>query len=146
MKNPVFTGSSVAIVTPMHADGSVNFEKLGDLIEFQIAGGTDAITICGTTGESATLKDDEHLAAIKYTVEQVAGRIPVIAGTGSNDTAHAIEMSKEASSYGADALLLVTPYYNKSTPKGLIQHYTKTVDAQAFRPYCTMFHPAPEFP
>ena len=129
MKTPIFTGSSVAIVTPMHADGSVNFGKLGKLIEFQIAGGTDAITICGTTGESATLKDDEHLAAIKYTVEQVAGRIPVIAGTGSNDTAHAIEMSKEAAGYGADALLLVTPYYNKCTPKGLIQHYAKTVDA-----------------
>ena len=129
MKTPIFTGSSVAIVTPMHADGSINFGKLGELIEFQIAGGTDAITICGTTGESATLKDDEHLAAIKYTVEQVAGRIPVIAGTGSNDTAHAIEMSKAAAEYGADALLLVTPYYNKCTPKGLIQHYTKTVDA-----------------
>lgn len=129
MKTPIFTGSSVAIVTPMHSDGTVNFEKLGELIEFQITGGTAAITICGTTGESATLKDDEHLAAIKYTVEKVAGRIPVIAGTGSNDTAHAIEMSKEAASYGANALLLVTPYYNKCTPKGLIQHYTKTVDA-----------------
>lgn len=129
MKTPLFTGSSVAIATPMHADGSVNFGKLGELIEFQITGGTSAITICGTTGESATLKDDEHLAAIKYTVEKVAGRIPVIAGTGSNDTAHAMEMSKEAAVYGADGILLVTPYYNKCTPEGLIQHYTKTVDA-----------------
>ena len=129
MKTPLFTGSSVAIATPMHADGSVNFGKLGELIEFQIQGGTSAITICGTTGESATLKDDEHLAAIKYTVEKVAGRIPVIAGTGSNDTAHAMEMSKEAAAYGADGILLVTPYYNKCTPKGLIQHYTKIVDA-----------------
>lgn len=129
MKTPLFTGSSVAIVTPMHADGSINFGKLGELIEFQINGGTAAITICGTTGESATLKDDEHLAAIKYTVEKVAGRVPVIAGTGSNDTAHAIEMSQEAAAYGADALLLVTPYYNKCSAKGLVQHYTKTVDA-----------------
>lgn len=129
MKTPLFTGSNVAIVTPMHADGSINFGKLGELIEFQISGGTSAITICGTTGESATLKDDEHLAAIKYTVEKVAGRIPVIAGTGSNDTAHAIEMSKEAASYGADGLLLVTPYYNKCTSKGLIRHYISTVDA-----------------
>lgn len=129
MKTPLFTGSNVAIVTPMHADGSINFEKLGQLIEFQIQGGTSAITICGTTGEASTLKDDEHLAAIKYTVEAVAGRVPVIAGTGSNDTAHAIELSKEAASYGADGLLLVTPYYNKCTPKGLIQYFTKTVDA-----------------
>ena len=129
MKTPLFTGSNVAIVTPMHADGSINFGKLGQLIEFQIQGGTSAITICGTTGEASTLKDDEHLAAIKYTVETVAGRIPVIAGTGSNDTAHAIELSKEAASYGADGLLLVTPYYNKCTPKGLIQYFTMTVDA-----------------
>lgn len=129
MKSPLFTGSNVAIVTPMHADGSIHFGKLGELIEFQISGGTSAITICGTTGESATLKDDEHLAAIKYTVETVAGRVPVIAGTGSNDTAHAIEMSKEAAAYGADGLLLVTPYYNKCSSRGLIQHYIKTVDA-----------------
>ena len=129
MKTPLFTGSNVAIVTPMHEDGSINFEKLGELIEFQINGGTSAITICGTTGESATLKDDEHLAAIKYTVEKVAGRIPVIAGTGSNDTAHGMELSKEAASYGADGLLLVTPYYNKCTSKGLIRHYTQMVDA-----------------
>ena len=128
MKTPLFTGSNVAIVTPMNPDYSINFEKLGELIEFQIAGGTSAITICGTTGESSTLKDPEHLAAIKYTVEKVAGRVPVIAGTGSNETPHAIELSMEAASYGADGLLLVTPYYNKCTPKGLIRHYTQVVD------------------
>ena len=129
MKTPLFTGSNVAIVTPMHPDLSVNFEKLGELIEFQIANGTSAITICGTTGESSTLKDPEHLAAIRYTVEKVAGRVPVIAGTGSNETPHAIELSQEAASFGADGLLLVTPYYNKCTPKGLIRHYTSIVDA-----------------
>ncbi len=129
MKKPLFTGTSVAIVTPMYPDGSVNYEKLGELIDFQIAGGTAAITICGTTGESSTLKDAEHLAAIKFTVEHVAGRIPVIAGTGSNETAHAIELSKEADSYGVDGLLLVTPYYNKCTPKGLIRHYTQIADS-----------------
>ncbi|MBQ9268355.1 MAG: 4-hydroxy-tetrahydrodipicolinate synthase [Oscillospiraceae bacterium] len=129
MKKPLFTGSNVAIVTPMYEDESVNFEKLGELIEFHIANGTSAITICGTTGEAPTLKDPEHLAAIKYTVEKVAGRIPVIAGTGSNYTSHAIEFSQEAAKYGADGVLLVTPYYNKSTPKGLIRHYTKIVDS-----------------
>ena len=129
MKKPIFTGACVAIVTPMHEDMSINFEKLGELIEFQISNGTAAITICGTTGESCTLNDKEHLEAIKYTVDHVAGRVPVIAGTGSNDTAHAIMMSKEAQSYGADGLLLVTPYYNKCTPKGLIQHYTAIADS-----------------
>ncbi len=128
MKTPLFTGSSVAIVTPMHADESVNYEKLAELIEFQIAGGTSAITICGTTGESATLKDDEHLEAIRFTVEKVAGRVKVIAGTGSNETSHAIELSQEAASYGADGLLLVTPYYNKCSTKGLIRHYTMIAD------------------
>lgn len=125
MKNPVFTGSSVAIVTPMHADGSVNFEKLGDLIEFQIAGGTDAITICGTTGESATLKDDEHLAAIKYTVEQVAGRIPVIAGTGSNDTAHAIEMSQGSFQLRRRCVIARNPL--------LQQKYTQGTDSALYK-------------
>lgn len=129
MKTPLFTGANVAIVTPMYPDESVNFEKLGELIEFQIAGGISAITICGTTGESATLKDNEHLAAIKYTIEKVAGRVPVIAGTGSNETSHAIELSQEAASYGADGLLLVTPYYNKCTVKGLIRHYTMIADS-----------------
>lgn len=128
MKIPLFTGSSVAIVTPMHPDGSVNFEKLGELIEFQLSNGTAAITICGTTGESSTLKDDEHLSAIRYTVERTAGRAVVVAGTGSNDTSHAIELSREAAAYGANGLLLVTPYYNKCTPKGLIRHYTMIAD------------------
>ena len=125
----VFTGAGVAIVTPMHEDGTVNFEKLGELLEEQISAGTDAVIICGTTGESSTLTHEEHLAAIKYTVEQVDHRIPVIAGTGSNCTETAIYLSKEAESYGADALLLVTPYYNKATQKGLKIHYTAIANA-----------------
>lgn len=129
MKTPIFTGSSVAIVTPMHPDGSVNYEKLAELIELQIAGGTSAITICGTTGESSTLKDPEHIEAIAFTVRQVAGRIPVIAGTGSNDTDHGIHLCQEAAKAGADALLLVTPYYNKCTPKGLVRHYLNMADS-----------------
>jgi 4-hydroxy-tetrahydrodipicolinate synthase len=128
MKTPIFTGSSVAIVTPMHPDGSINYEKLGELIELQIAGGTSAITICGTTGESATLDNEEHLKAIGYTAEKVNGRIKVIAGTGSNDTAFAVTMSKEAQQLGADALLLVTPYYNKCSQKGLVRHYLTIAD------------------
>lgn len=125
----VFTGAGVAIVTPMHEDGTVNFEKLEELLEEQISAGTDAVIICGTTGESSTLTHEEHLAAIKYTVEKVDHRIPVIAGTGSNCTETAIYLSKEAESYGADALLLVTPYYNKATQKGLKIHYTAIANA-----------------
>jgi 4-hydroxy-tetrahydrodipicolinate synthase len=128
MKTPIFTGSSVAIVTPMHPDGSINYEKLGELIELQIAGGTSAITICGTTGESATMDNEEHLKAIGYTAEKVNGRVKVIAGTGSNDTAFAVTMSKEAQQLGADALLLVTPYYNKCSQKGLVRHYLTIAD------------------
>ncbi|MCD8153193.1 MAG: 4-hydroxy-tetrahydrodipicolinate synthase [Clostridiales bacterium] len=120
----IFTGAGVAIVTPMHEDGRVNYEKLEEMLEFQIANGTDAVIICGTTGESSTLTHGEHLQAIHFTIEKVAKRIPVIAGTGSNSTETAIMMSKEAASYGADAVLLVTPYYNKATQKGLIAHYT----------------------
>lgn len=120
----IFTGAGVAIITPMNEDLSVNFDKLGEIIEEQIAGGTDAIIICGTTGESSTLSHGEHLRAIKYTIDKVAKRIPVIAGTGSNATDTAIMLSKEAESYGADGLLLVTPYYNKATQNGLIQHFT----------------------
>ncbi|MCI5699094.1 MAG: 4-hydroxy-tetrahydrodipicolinate synthase [Lachnospiraceae bacterium] len=120
----IFTGAAVAIVTPMTEDLKINFDKLGELIEEQIAGGTDAIVICGTTGESSTLSHGEHLAAIKYAIDKVAKRVPVIAGTGSNATDTAIMLSTEAESYGADAVLLVTPYYNKATQNGLIQHFT----------------------
>ena len=120
----IFKGAAVAIVTPMCADGKVNYEKLAEIIEFQIANSTDAIVICGTTGESSTMTHGEHLKTIKFAIDQVKKRVPVIAGTGSNCTETAIMMSKEAASYGADALLLVTPYYNKATQKGLIAHYT----------------------
>ena len=121
----IFTGSAVAVITPMHEDGSFNPEKLDEILEWQIAEGTDAVVICGTTGESPTLDVPEHMDVIKRCVEQVNGRIPVIAGTGSNSTQSAIEMSQEAASLGADALLLVTPYYNKATQSGLIRHYTE---------------------
>lgn len=120
----IFKGAGVAIVTPFTEDDKVNFEELGKMIDFQIAGGTDAIIICGTTGESSTLSHEEHDACIKFAVEHTAGRVPVIAGTGSNSTAEAIRLSTHAQQNGADALLLVTPYYNKATQKGLIQHYT----------------------
>lgn len=121
---PIFKGAGVAIVTPFTQDDKVNFEELGKMIDFQIAVGTDAIIICGTTGESSTLTHEEHDACIKFAVEHTAGRVPVIAGTGSNSTAEAIRLSTHAQNNGADALLLVTPYYNKATQKGLIQHYT----------------------
>ena len=121
---PIFKGAGVAIVTPFTQDDKVNFEELGKMIDFQIAGGTDAIIICGTTGESSTLTHEEHDACIKFAVEHTAGRVPVIAGTGSNSTAEAIRLSTHAQNNGADALLLVTPYYNQDTQKVLIQHYT----------------------
>ena len=125
----VFTGSAVAIITPMHEDGSFFPEKLDELLEWQIAEGTDAVVICGTTGESPTLDWDEHMQVIDRCVKTVNGRIPVIAGTGSNVTATAAEKSKEAESLGADALLLVTPYYNKATQSGLVRHYTDVAAA-----------------
>ena len=125
----IFTGAGVAIITPMKEDLSVNFEKLGEIIEEQIAGGTDAIIICGTTGEASTLSHSEHLHTIKYTIDKVAHRIPVIAGTGSNCTETAVMLSTEAEKYGADGLLLVTPYYNKATQKGLYQHFKTIADA-----------------
>lgn len=128
MKSPVFVGSAVAIVTPFTKDG-VNFNTLGELIDFQINNNTDAIVICGTTGESATMPDYEHLSVIDYAVKHVAGRVPVIAGTGSNDTAHGVELSKEAAKLGADALLLVTPYYNKCSQKGLTLHFEAMANA-----------------
>lgn len=125
----VFTGAGVAIVTPMYEDGRVNYEKLGELLEEQIAAGTDAIIICGTTGESSTLSHEEHLDVIKYAIDKVAKRIPVIAGTGSNCTETAVYLSQEAEKYGADALLQVTPYYNKATQKGLKKHFTAVANA-----------------
>ena len=123
MKKTIFTGAGVAIATPFNEDGSVNYEELGRLIDFNIDNGTDAIIICGTTGESATMTDEEHVECIKYAVERTAKRGPVIAGTGSNDTKYAIHLSQEAEQLGADALLLVTPYYNKTSQAGLIAHY-----------------------
>lgn len=125
----IFKGTGVAIVTPMHEDGKVNFEKLEEILEDQIANSTDAIVICGTTGESSTLTHGEHLQTIKFTIDKVNKRVPVIAGTGSNCTETAIMMSKEAASYGADALLIVTPYYNKATQKGLIAHFTAVANS-----------------
>jgi len=128
MKKVLFTGAGVAIVTPFCADGSINFPKLGALIEDQIANGTDAIIICGTTGESSTLTHEEHSEAIAFTVKTVAGRVPVIAGTGSNDTAYCLKLSQEAEAHGADGLLLVTPYYNKTSQAGLIRHFSCIAD------------------
>lgn len=124
MKEPIFTGAAVAIITPMNEDGTVNYDEFAKFVDFQIENGTDAIVICGTTGESSTLRVVEHNACIKWCIDYVNGRVPVIAGTGSNSTACAIEMSKEACQNGADALLLVTPYYNKTSQRGLIAHYT----------------------
>lgn len=129
MKNTIFTGAAVAIVTPMNADGSINYDVFADIIEEQIAGGTDAIVVCGTTGEASTMTDEEHIEAIRFTVEKVAKRVPVIAGTGSNDTGYAIELSKQAEAVGADALLQVTPYYNKTSQRGLVAHFTAIADA-----------------
>ena len=115
----VFTGAGVAIVTPFHEDGSVNYDKFAEIIEEQIAGGTDAIIVCGTTGESACLSEEEHVDVIKFCIERVAHRIPVVAGTGSNCTETAIHLSKDAESYGADAVLTVSPYYILIMPVSL---------------------------
>lgn len=125
----IFKGAGVAIVTPMFEDGSVNYDKLAEILEEQIAQETDAIIICGTTGESATMSEKEHSEVIKFAVDKVAKRIPVVAGTGSNCTQTAIELSKQAEADGADALLLVTPYYNKATQNGLIAHYTAIAES-----------------
>lgn len=129
MKNTIFTGAGVAIVTPMNADGSINYTCFGELIEEQIKGGTDAIVVAGTTGEASTMTDEEHIEAIRFTVEKVAKRVPVIAGTGSNDTGYAIELSKLAEEAGADALLQVTPYYNKTSQRGLVAHFNAIANA-----------------
>ena len=128
MKKTIFTGAGVAIVTPFTETG-INYEEFARLIENQIAGGTDAIVVAGTSGEAATMSDEEHKAVIKFCVEQVKGRVPVIAGTGSNDTAYAVQLSQYAESVGVDGLLLVTPYYNKCTQKGLIAHYKAIAEA-----------------
>ena len=125
----VFKGAGVAIVTPMKANGEVNYERFADLIEFQIENGTDAIIVCGTTGEASTLSHEEHLDVIKYCTEKVAGRVPVIAGTGSNSTETAVYLSTEAEKYGVDGLLLVSPYYNKATQNGLYTHFKTVADA-----------------
>ena len=127
MKKTIFTGSGVAIVTPYCGEG-INFPVLAQLIDFQIDNGTDAIIICGTTGEASTMSDEEHVEAIRFAVKHTAGRVPVVAGTGSNDTAYCLLLSQEAKAVGADALLLVTPYYNKTTQSGLIQHFFYIAD------------------
>lgn len=129
MKKEIFSGAGVAIVTPMYPDGSIHYEKLGQLIDWQIENYTDAIVICGTTGESACMTDQEHIDCIEFAVKHTAGRVPVIAGAGSNDTAYAVQLSKEAKQLGADALLHVTPYYNKTSQKGLIAHFNAIADA-----------------
>ncbi len=125
----IFKGAGVAIITPFTDNNEVDYKKLGELIEYQIAEGTDSIIICGTTGEASTLTHEEHLECIRYTVEKVDKRVPVIAGTGSNATDTAIYLSQEAQKYGADGLLLVTPYYNKATQKGLIAHFSAVAEA-----------------
>ncbi len=129
MKNTIFTGAGVAIVTPMNADGSINYEQLASYIEFQISNGTDAIISCGTTGESSTMTDEEHIEVMRFTIEKVNHRVPVICGTGSNDTAYAVNLSKTAEALGADGLLLVTPYYNKTSQRGLVKHFKAIADA-----------------
>lgn len=128
MKQTVFTGAGVAIVTPFTADNKINYEKLAELIEFQIANKTDSIVICGTTGEGSTLDHEEHSEAIRFAVEVTNKRVPVIAGTGSNDTAYAVKLSNEAEKAGVDALLSVTPYYNKTSQRGLIEHFNFIAD------------------
>ena len=138
MKSPLFIGSAVAIITPFN-DNGVDYDTLGDLIEFQIKNSTDAIVICGTTGEASTMPDEEHIAVVKFTVDKVNKRVPVIAGSGSNDTRHAIKLAQELEKAGADALLAVTPYYNKATQKGLYQHFVMTAESVKIRLFCIMF-------
>jgi 4-hydroxy-tetrahydrodipicolinate synthase len=128
MKNTIFTGAATAIITPL-TEAGIDFDKLGEMIEWQISEGIDALVVTGTTGEGSTLTDEEHKAVIKYSVEKVAGRVPVIAGTGSNDTAYAVDLTKYACEVGADAMLLVTPYYNKATQQGLIKSFEIVADA-----------------
>ena len=129
MKKRIFTGAGIAILTPMHADGSINWEEFGRLIDWQIENSTDAIIVCGTTGESSTMSDEEHLNAIRFAVERADGRVPVVAGAGSNDTAYAVNLAKESKEAGVDGILVVTPYYNKTSQRGLIAHYNTIADA-----------------
>lgn len=129
MKHTIFTGAATAIVTPMMSDGAVDYAQFARLIEWQIAEGIDAIVVVGTTGEGPTLTDEEHIEAIRFCVERVAGRVPVIAGTGSNDTAYAVHLTQAACDVGADAMLLVTPYYNKATQGGLVRSFEVVADA-----------------
>lgn len=128
-KNTLFTGAATALVTPMTKEGTVDYESFARLVEFQINGGIDALVVCGTTGEASTLTDDEHREAIKFVVKQAAGRVPVIAGTGSNDTDYAVDLTKFSCDAGVDGVLVVTPYYNKATQKGLIKMYETIADA-----------------
>ncbi len=129
MKKRIFTGAGVAIATPMLPDGSIHWDELGRMIDWQIQNHTDCIVICGTTGESATMTDQEHIDSIRFAVEHAAGRIPVVAGAGSNDTRYAVEMAKEAKKLGADGILVVTPYYNKCSQTGLAKHFEMIADA-----------------
>jgi len=128
-QNTIYTGSGVALVTPMNADMSINYPLMADLIERQIRGGTSALIICGTTGEASTMSDEEHIEVIRFSVEKAAGRVPVIAGTGSNDTAYSVELSVQAEKAGADALLLMSPYYNKTSQRGLVKHFGAVADS-----------------
>lgn len=129
MKKTIFTGVGTAVATPMNPDGSINFDEFGKMLRFQADEGADAVIVCGTTGEASTMPDDEHLECIGFAVKELAGKIPVIAGTGSNDTAHAVRLSKKAQELGADALLQVTPYYNKTSQRGLVKHFTAVADS-----------------
>ncbi len=126
-KKTLFTGAATALVTPFNDEG-VDFDALGNIIDYQIDNGIDALVICGTTGEAATMPDKEHLSVIDFSIKRTKGRVPIIAGTGSNDTAHCVELSKESQNLGADGLLITTPYYNKATQKGLMMHYDKVLE------------------
>lgn len=126
-KKTIFTGAASALITPFNDEG-VDFDALGNIIDYQIDNGIDALVICGTTGEAATMPDKEHLSVIDFSIKRAKGRVPIIAGTGSNDTAHCVELSKESQALGADGLLITTPYYNKATQKGLIMHYDKVLE------------------
>ena len=128
MKNTIFTGMATAIVTPMHTDGSIDYEALGRFVEFQIGSGINGLVVMGTTGENATIEPEDQKKVIAYTVEKVAGRVPVIAGTGTNNTEHVLHNTRSACQVGADAILVVTPYYNKATQNGLVTHFTAVAD------------------